>query len=286
MSATDNGPSNHDDDLRRALRDLVDDTSLPGSTPTSTLSADAPAAVGQRRRSPSGDHAVRRRGARRRGDHAPAGVRPEPVAPAELPSPSATPSETPAPTRTFPAGIDATTLACQQPAPTPTGDELPAHLSVGVPDLAVQTSGSVVAPVLMMFDGDARLRYADTATGAYVIAQSGVIVSSSLPAAETTGEATRPRVVGRLGDQRRDGRDVRADKHAARAAPGGCLRGVRAASVPAHGILGPPAGRDLGHGGDRDALRRVARRRSGPVHGHDPARAGPGPPRTEAGHRP
>ncbi|MFJ4109544.1 hypothetical protein [Oerskovia enterophila] len=191
MSATDHGPSNHDDDLSRALRDLVDDASLPG------LDTHLDVVRGRTRR---------RRAAKKVALGAttlcvagalgvaaialPQDVRPEPVAPAESPSPSADPTETPAPTPTFPAGIDAAALACQQPAPTPTGDDLPARLSVGVPDLTVQTAGSATAPTLLRFDGDARLRYADSATGAYVVAQGGVIVSSALPAAETTGEAT------------------------------------------------------------------------------------------------
>ncbi len=191
MSATDHGPSNHDDELSRALRDLVDDASLPG------LDAHLDVVRGRTRR---------RRAAKKVALGAttlcvagalgvaaitlPQGVRPTPVAPAESPSPSATPTETPAPAPTFPVGIDAAALACQQPAPIPTGDDLPAHLSVGVPDLTVQTAGSVTAPVLLRFDGDARLRYADSATGAHVITRDGVIISSPLPAAETTGEAT------------------------------------------------------------------------------------------------
>lgn len=191
MSATDHGPSNHDDELSRALRDLVDDASLPG------LDAHLDVVRGRTRR---------RRAAKKVALGAttlcvagalgvaaitlPQDVRPEPIAPAESPSLSANPTETPAPAPTFPTGIDAAALACQQPAPTPTGDDLPAHLSVGVPDLAVETSGSVTAPVLLRFDGDARLRYADSATGAYVVAQDGVIVSSSLPTVETTGVAT------------------------------------------------------------------------------------------------
>ncbi|OCI29562.1 hypothetical protein [Oerskovia enterophila] len=191
MSATDHGPSNHDDELSRALRDLVDDASLPG------LDAHLDVVRGRTRR---------RRAAKKVALGAttlcvagalgvaaitlPQDVRPEPIAPAESPSLSANPTETPAPAPTFPTGIDAAALACQQPAPTPTGDDLPAHLSVGVPDLAVETSGSVAAPVLLRFDGDARLRYADSATGAYVVAQDGVIVSSSLPTVETTGVAT------------------------------------------------------------------------------------------------
>ncbi|MGW6003509.1 hypothetical protein ACWFNS_00825 [Oerskovia enterophila] len=191
MSATDHGPSNHDDELSRALRDLVDDASLSG------LDAHLDVVRGRTRR---------RRAAKKVALGAttlcvagalgvaaitlPQDVRPEPIAPAESPSPSATPTETPVPAPTFPTGIDAAALACQQPAPTPTGDELPAHLSIRVPDLTVQTAGSVTAPVLLRFDGDARLRYADSATGAYVVSQDGVIVSSSLPSVETTGEAT------------------------------------------------------------------------------------------------
>ncbi|MFD6093742.1 hypothetical protein ACFWGN_16620 [Oerskovia sp. NPDC060338] len=190
MNATHIGPSNHDDELRSALRDLVDDASLPG------LDTHLDVVRGRTRR---------RRAAKKVALGAttlcvagalgvaaitlPQGVRPTPVAPAESPSPSAIPTQTPA-SPTFPAGIDATALACQQPAPIPTGDDLPAHLSVGVPALTAQTAGSVTAPVLLRFDGDARLRYADSATGAYIVTQGGVIVSSPLPAAETTGEAT------------------------------------------------------------------------------------------------
>jgi hypothetical protein len=190
VNATHIGPSNHDDELRSALRDLVDDASLPG------LDTHLDVVRGRTRR---------RRAAKKVALGAttlcvagalgvaaitlPQGVRPTPVAPAESPSPSAIPTQTPA-SPTFPAGIDATALACQQPAPIPTGDDLPAHLSVGVPALTAQTAGSVTAPVLLRFDGDARLRYADSATGAYIVTQGGVIVSSPLPAAETTGEAT------------------------------------------------------------------------------------------------
>ncbi|KRC36941.1 hypothetical protein [Oerskovia sp. Root22] len=189
MSATDHRSSNHDDELSRALRDLVDDASLPG------LDTHLDVVRGRTRR---------RRAAKKVALGAttlcvagalgvaaialPQDVRPEPIAPAESPSP--TPSVSPEPIPTFPAGIDAAALACLQPAPTSTGDDLPAHLSVGVPDLTVQTAGSVTAPVLLRFDGDARLRYADSATGAYVITRDGVIVSSPLPAPETTGEAT------------------------------------------------------------------------------------------------
>ncbi|MFJ2299331.1 hypothetical protein [Oerskovia paurometabola] len=191
MSTIDNGPSNHEDDLGRALRDLVDDASLPG------LDAHLDVVRGRTRR---------RRAAKKVALGAttlcvagalgvaalsiPQDVRPEPIAPAESPSPTATPSPTPEPPPTFPAAITASALACQQPAPTPTGDDLPARLSIDIPDLAAQTPGSATAPVLMTFDDKVRLRYDDSATGAYVVVQDGVVVSSSLPAAETTGEAT------------------------------------------------------------------------------------------------
>lgn len=194
MSTTDNGPANHEDGIGRALRDLVDDASLSGI----------------------GTHldVVRRRTHRRRAAKKaalgattacvvsalgiaafslPQVTQPAPVAPAESPAPAPKPSETPvAPdeTPTFPPGITDAALACRQPAPAPTGDDLPAHLTVGVPDLTVRTATSAVAPVVLTFDGDARLRYVDSATGAYVVAQDGVIVSSSLPAAQSTGEAT------------------------------------------------------------------------------------------------
>ncbi|RXR25023.1 hypothetical protein EQW78_06065 [Oerskovia turbata] len=185
MSTTDHGPSNHGDDLGRALRDLVDDASLPG------LDAHLDVVRGRTRR---------RRAAKKVALGAttlcvagvlgvaavslPQDARPEPVAPADTPSP------TPAPLPTFPAGIDAAALTCRQPAPVPTGDDLPALLSTDVPDLTVRTSSTVTAPVTVAFGDDARLRYDDTAAGAYVIAQGGVIVSTSLPVAQTTGEAT------------------------------------------------------------------------------------------------
>ncbi|MBD8000468.1 hypothetical protein [Oerskovia gallyi] len=191
MSTIDKGPSNHEDDLGRALHDLVDDASLPG------LDAHLDVVRGRTRR---------RRAAKKVALGAttlcvagalgvaalsiPQDVRPEPIAPAESPSPTATPSPTPEPPPTFPAAITASALACQQPAPTPTGDDLPARLSIDIPDLAAQTPGSATAPVLMTFDDKVRLRYDDSATGAYVVVQDGVVVSSSLPAAETTGEAT------------------------------------------------------------------------------------------------
>lgn len=187
MSTIDNGPSNHEDDLGRALRDLVDDASLPG------LDAHLDVVRGRTRR---------RRAAKKVALGAttlcvagalgvaalsiPQDVRPEPIAPAESPSPTATPSPVP----TFPAGIADADLVCQQPAPTATGDDLPAHLRIDSPGLAVRTPGTVTAPVVMTFDDDARLRFDGSTPGAYVVTQGGVIVSSSLPATNSTDEAT------------------------------------------------------------------------------------------------
>ncbi|MHA7135495.1 hypothetical protein [Oerskovia turbata] len=189
MSTTNHGPANHDDDLRRALHDLVDDASLP------PLDAHLDVVRGRTRR---------RRAAKKAAFGAttlcvagalgvaaislPQGVRPEPVAPAE--SPTVTPTEKPHPTPTFPTPTTSEALACQQPAPTPTGGELPAHLSVDTSGLIVQAPGPTTAPVTTTFDRGARLALADHARGAYVVAQDGVIVSAVVPPAETPGPLT------------------------------------------------------------------------------------------------
>lgn len=189
MSTIDNGPSNHEDDLGRALRDLVDDASLPG------LDAHLDVVRGRTRR---------RRAAKKVALGAttlcvagalgvaalsiPQDVRPEPIAPAESPSPTATPSPTPEPPPTFPAAITASALACQQPAPTPTGDDLPARLSIDAAGLTVESLDVVDTTVTTTFTDHARITVADEKwPGAYVVVQDGLIVSSPLPLPETDG---------------------------------------------------------------------------------------------------
>lgn len=181
MSTTDHGPSNHEDDLGRALRDLVDDASLPG------LDTHLAVVRGRTRR---------RRAAKKVALGAttlcvagalgvaaislPQTVRPEPVAPAESPSPTSVP--------TFPTPLTAQDLACQQPAPTPTGDDLPARLRIDATGLTVQNLDLVDTTVTTTFTDDARINLAEEKLpGAYVVVQDGLIVSSALPLPETTG---------------------------------------------------------------------------------------------------
>ncbi|MBD7950424.1 hypothetical protein [Oerskovia rustica] len=187
MSTTDHGPSNHEDDLGRALRDLVDDASLPG------LDAHLDVVRGRTRR---------RRAAKKVALGAttlcvagalgiaavslPQDARPEPIAPAR--SPSATSSPTPASLPTFPTPLTAQALECQQPAPTPTGDRLPALLSIDAAALTVQNLELVDTTVTTTFTDDARITLAgEKWSGAYVVVQDGVIVSSLLPLPETDG---------------------------------------------------------------------------------------------------
>ncbi|MFF3066504.1 hypothetical protein ACFVQ3_18345 [Oerskovia sp. NPDC057915] len=189
MSATDHSPSGHEDDLGRALRDLVDDASLPG------LDSHIDVVRGRTRR---------RRAAKKVALGAttlcvagalgvaaltlPQGARPEPVAPAESPSPSATPSPTPAALPSFPTPLTAQALECQQPAPTPTGDQLPARLSIDAAGLTVQNLELVDTTVTTTFTDDARITVAgEKWPGAHVVVQDGVIVSSLLPLPETDG---------------------------------------------------------------------------------------------------
>ena len=161
MSTTDHGPSNHEDDLGRALRDLVDDASLPG------LDTHLDVVRGRTRR---------RRAAKKVALGAttlcvagalgiaavslPHDARPEPIAPARSPSPSATPSPTPASLPTFPTPLTAQALECQQPAPTPTGDQLPARLGIDASGLTVQNLELVDTTVTTTYTDDARITLA------------------------------------------------------------------------------------------------------------------------------
>jgi hypothetical protein len=189
VSTTDHGPSNHEDDLGRALRDLVDDASLPG------LDTHLDVVRGRTRR---------RRAAKKVALGAttlcvagalgiaavslPHDARPEPIAPARSPSPSATQSPTPASLPTFPTPLTAQALECQQPAPTPTGDQLPARLGIDASGLTVQNLELVDTTVTTTYTDDARITLAgERWSGAYVVVQDGVIVSSLLPLPETDG---------------------------------------------------------------------------------------------------
>jgi len=193
VSTTNHGPSNHEDDLGRALRDLVDDASLPG------LDTHLDAVRGRTRR---------RRAAKKVALGAttlcvagalgiaavslPHDARPEPVAPAVSPSPTSTPSPTPSTTPaslpTFPTPLTERALECQQPAPTPTGDQLPARLSIDAAALTVQNLENVDTTVTTTFTDEAQITVVgEKWPGAYVVVQDGVIVSSLLPLPETDG---------------------------------------------------------------------------------------------------
>jgi hypothetical protein len=185
VSTTNHGPAHHDDDLHRALRDLVDDAALPGPAAhldvvrgrTRRRRATKKVALGASTLAVAGALGVA-------AISLPQGVGPEPLAPAESPTLAVTPPA-------FPTGIDDQDLSCQQPAPTPTGDDLPAHLSIGAPALTAQSGTAVEAPVTMTFAGDASVRVSDqSSAAAYVVVQDGTIVSSALPLPGTKGPIT------------------------------------------------------------------------------------------------
>ena len=184
MSATDHGPSNHDDELRQAMRDLVDQASLPG------LEAHLDVVRGRTRR---------RRAAKKVALGAttlcvagalgvaaislPQTARPAPVPPADSPSPSLLPSPVPSETPVMAVGTEREDLVCGAPAPALPDEDL----SIDVPDLSVRTGAAVTAPVVLRLDGEAPASFEGEPTGAYVVTRDGVIVASALPPDEVTG---------------------------------------------------------------------------------------------------